>query len=163
MQVQVIAKAVGSESGQLQFRYFPTMPGNSTCHVQEKEDLQGEMMTDLGFFEGAQDCICPVTTISQVMRDHAIQQIDLLKVWQLQPSLCWVFWQYCKPWGIILMQACCCVDSVAITVIKPCLYRSGFCCQCATKKRVASIGWDRLSSLTCAVDTYQLSLITHVD
>lgn len=93
MQVHVIAKAVGSETGQLLFRYFPSMPGNSTCHVQEKEDLQGELMTDLWLFEGAHDYICPVTTVSQVMRDHAIQHIDLLKV--QRPSPCWVSWLNC--------------------------------------------------------------------
>ena len=53
IQVTVIPMAVGSELGELQFRYFPNMPGSSTCHVQEKEDIQGDMMRDLGMFDGA--------------------------------------------------------------------------------------------------------------
>ena len=55
------------------------MPGNSTCHVQDKEELQG-MMPDY-FFADAQDCDCPVTTISKLIHDHGITHIDLLKVW----------------------------------------------------------------------------------
>ena len=65
--------------GELQIRFYPNMPGNSTIHVQEKVDLQGEMMPDL-FFAYAEDCVCPVTTVSQLMKDHDISHIDLLKV-----------------------------------------------------------------------------------
>jgi len=65
--------------GELQIRFYPNMPGNSTSHVQEKVDLQGEMMPDL-FFAYAEDCVCPVTTVSQLMKDHDISHIDLLKV-----------------------------------------------------------------------------------
>ena len=77
--MQVITKAVGDKPGELKFRYYPAMPGNSTCHVQEKLDLQGESMPEW-FFEGAQDVVCPVTTISQIMQDYDIDHIDLLKV-----------------------------------------------------------------------------------
>ena len=75
----MIAQAVGSEVGEMQIRYYPNMPGNSTCHVQEKVSLQGDMMPDF-FFADGQDCVCPVTTVSQLMRDHDIKHIDLLKV-----------------------------------------------------------------------------------
>ncbi len=79
-QVRVIPKAVGAELGELQIRFYPNMPGNSTCHVQEKVELQGEMMPEL-FLADAEDCVCPVTTVSQLMKDHGISHIDLLKVW----------------------------------------------------------------------------------
>lgn len=55
------------------------MPGNSTCHVEEKEQLQRGEMAD-SFFEGGQDCMCPVTTISSLMDKCDITQVDLLKV-----------------------------------------------------------------------------------
>ncbi len=61
------------------FRYYPAMPGNSTCHVQEKEQLQRGIMPDR-FFNGSQDRTCPVTTISSLMEKHGICQVDLLKV-----------------------------------------------------------------------------------
>ncbi len=61
------------------FRYYPAMPGNSTCHVQEKEQLQRSIMPD-HFFLGSQDRTCPVTTISSLMEKHNICQVDLLKV-----------------------------------------------------------------------------------
>ena len=57
------------------------MPGNSTCHVQKKLDLQGESMPDF-FFQDAQDVVCPVTTVSHIMRDYNIKHVDLLKVSQ---------------------------------------------------------------------------------
>lgn len=79
MQVQVIPKAVGAKLGELQIRVYPNMPGNSTCHVQEKMDLQGEMMQE-SFFADAQDSVCPVTTISQLIKDNDLSHIDLLKV-----------------------------------------------------------------------------------
>ena len=75
----MVPKAVGAELGELHIRFYPNMPGNSTSHVQEKVDLQGEMMPDL-FFAYAEDCVCPVTTVSQLMKDHDISHIDLLKV-----------------------------------------------------------------------------------
>lgn len=76
--MKVIPSAVSSEEGELQFRYYPHMPGNSTCHVAEKEALQG--MMPAYFFEDAEDHVCPVTTISKLMEDYTIAQIDLLKV-----------------------------------------------------------------------------------
>lgn len=76
---------MGSELGELQIRFYPNMPGNSTCHVQEKVDLQGEMTPDF-FFADSQDCTCPVTTVSQLMEDHGMSCIDLLKVGFLQQS-----------------------------------------------------------------------------
>lgn len=76
--VQVIPSAVSSEEGELQFRYYPHMPGNSTCHVAEKEALQG--MMPAYFFEDAEDHVCPITTISKLMEDYQITHIDLLKV-----------------------------------------------------------------------------------
>lgn len=78
MQVAVIPEAVSNEVGELQFRYYPHMPGNSTCHVQEKEELQG--MMPAYFFADAQDCICPVTTVSKLIEDNSIEVINLLKV-----------------------------------------------------------------------------------
>ena len=63
----------------MMFRYYPAMPGNSTCRVQEKEQLQRGNMPD-HFFDGSQDCICAVTTVSSLMAQHNISQVDLLKV-----------------------------------------------------------------------------------
>ena len=60
-------KAIGAELGELQIRFYPNMPGKSTSHVQEKVDLQGEVMPQL-FFADAEDCVCPVTTVTQLMK-----------------------------------------------------------------------------------------------
>ena len=78
VQVTVIPAAVGDQAGELEFRYYPHMPGNSTCHTQEKWELQGSSPEYL--FLEAQDCLCPVTTISALMEEHAIAAIHLLKV-----------------------------------------------------------------------------------
>ena len=78
VQVTVIPAAVGDKPGELQFRYYPHMPGNSTCHTQEKWDLQGSFPEYL--FSEAQDCMCPVTTVSALMDEHNIAAVDLLKV-----------------------------------------------------------------------------------
>ena len=79
VQVQVIPKAVGPKLGELQIRFYPNMPGNSTCHVQEKLELQGDVMPE-SFFADAEDCVCPVTTVSHLLKDHDISRVDLLKV-----------------------------------------------------------------------------------
>ncbi len=79
MQVRIIPQAVAEAEGEEVFRYYPAMPGNSTCHVQEKEQLQRSIMPD-HFFLGSQDRTCPVTTISSLMEKHGICQVDLLKV-----------------------------------------------------------------------------------
>lgn len=79
MQVQIIPQAIAEAEGEEVFRYYPAMPGNSTCHVQEKEQLQRSIMPD-HFFLGSQDRTCPVTTISCLMEKHGICQVDLLKV-----------------------------------------------------------------------------------
>lgn len=79
MQVRVIPQAIAEAEGEKVFRYYPAMPGNSTCHVQEKEQLQRSIMPD-HFFLGSQDWTCPVTTISNLMVKHGICQVDLLKV-----------------------------------------------------------------------------------
>ncbi|KAL0051426.1 hypothetical protein WJX82_007304 [Trebouxia sp. C0006] len=77
--VQIIPQAIAEAEGEKVFRYYPAMPGNSTCHVQEKEQLQRSIMPD-HFFLGSQDRTCPVTTISCLMEKHGICQVDLLKV-----------------------------------------------------------------------------------
>ncbi|DBA81538.1 hypothetical protein WJX77_007263 [Trebouxia sp. C0004] len=77
--VRIIPQAVAEAEGEKVFRYYPAMPGNSTCHVQEKEQLQRGIMPD-HFFLGSQDRTCPVTTISSLMEKHGVCQVDLLKV-----------------------------------------------------------------------------------
>lgn len=47
--------------------------------MQEKLDLQGDMMPE-SFFADAEDCVCPVTTVSRLLKDHDISRVDLLKV-----------------------------------------------------------------------------------
>ena len=79
LQVQVVSTAVGQTEGEAVFRYFPAMPGNSTCHVHEKERLQREHMA-AHFFNDSQDCVCPVTTISHLMDQRGMHEIGLLKV-----------------------------------------------------------------------------------
>lgn len=79
LQVRVVPAAIGAQEGQVVFRYFPSMPGNSTCHVQEKERLQRGRMPD-HFFDDSQDCACRMTTVSSLMEQQGICQIDLLKV-----------------------------------------------------------------------------------
>ncbi|KAL0026049.1 hypothetical protein WJX79_005299 [Trebouxia sp. C0005] len=77
--VRIIPQAVAEAEGEKVFRYYPAMPGNSTCHVQEKEQLQRSIVPD-HFFLNSQDRRCPVTTISSLMDKHGICQVDLLKV-----------------------------------------------------------------------------------
>lgn len=77
--MQVVSQAVGQAEGEAVFRYYPAMPGNSTCHVVEKQELQRGRMADY-FFEGTQDCVCPVTTVSHLLEQHHIQELGLLKV-----------------------------------------------------------------------------------
>lgn len=79
LQVNIVPQAVGQTKGEAVFRYYPAMPGNSTCHVHEKQQLQRRYMA-AHFFTNAQDCVCPVTTISHLMDQHGVQEIDLLKV-----------------------------------------------------------------------------------
>lgn len=79
VQVRIIPQAIAEAEGEKVFRYYPAMPGNSTCLVQEKEQLQRGNMPD-HFFLGSQDRTCPVTTISSLMEKHGICQLDLLKV-----------------------------------------------------------------------------------
>ena len=79
LQVQVLTTAVGQTEGEAVFRYYPAMPGNSTCHVHEKEQLQREHMA-AHFFNDSQDCVCPVTTISHLMNKCGLHDINLLKV-----------------------------------------------------------------------------------
>lgn len=74
-----MSQAVGQTEGKAVFRYYPAMPGNSTCHVHEKQQLQREHMAGR-FFADSQDCVCPVTTISHLMDQHGTHEIHLLKV-----------------------------------------------------------------------------------
>ena len=82
LQVQVVPAAVGTEVGQRQFRYYPAMPGNSTCQVKEKEQLQKRIQSRR-YFADAEDLVCPVTSVSALMESHGIQRIDLMKVCKL--------------------------------------------------------------------------------
>lgn len=79
LQVKIVPQAVGQTEGEAVFRYYPAMPGNSTCHVREKQQLQHQH-TAAHFFTDAEDCVCPVTTISHLMERHDSQEINLLKV-----------------------------------------------------------------------------------
>ena len=79
LQVHIVSQAVGHTEGEAMFRYYPAMPGNSTCCVREKEQLQREHMA-AHFFADSQDCICPVTTISHLMDQHGVHEVNLLKV-----------------------------------------------------------------------------------
>lgn len=79
LQVQVLTTAVGQTEGEAVFRYYPAMPGNSTCRVREKEQLQHDRMA-AHFFNDSQDCVCPVTTISHLMDKCGMHEINLLKV-----------------------------------------------------------------------------------
>ncbi|KAL3142502.1 hypothetical protein ABBQ38_002826 [Trebouxia sp. C0009 RCD-2024] len=77
--VKTVPQAVGQAEGEAVFRYYPAMPGNSTCHVPEKQQLQHQHMA-AHFFTNAEDCVCPVTTISHLMERHDLQEINLLKI-----------------------------------------------------------------------------------
>ena len=81
LQVQIVSQAVGQKEGEAIFRYYPAMPGNSTCCMHEKEQLQRQHMAAC-FFADSQDCVRPVTTISNLMDQHGVHDIsiNLLKV-----------------------------------------------------------------------------------
>ena len=77
--MNIVPQEVGQTEGEAVFRYYPAMPGNSTCHVHEKQQLQDQHMA-AHFFTNADDCVCPVTTISHVVEQHDLHEINLLKV-----------------------------------------------------------------------------------
>ena len=72
-------QAVRQAEGEAVFRFYPAMPGNSTCHVMEKQQLQKQHMAQ-HFFDSSDDCVCSVTTVSHLIDEHNLQEIGLLKV-----------------------------------------------------------------------------------
>lgn len=74
-----MSEAVRRTEGEAVFRYYPAMPGNSTCRVHEKQQLQREHMA-AHYFTDSQDSVCPVTTISHLIEQHGVHEINLLKV-----------------------------------------------------------------------------------
>ena len=79
LQVHILPVGLGRETGQRVFTYYPRMPGNSTARPQEKVALQSGSMRP-SFFQDAQQVTCEVLTLDDVMTEHGIQRIDLLKV-----------------------------------------------------------------------------------
>ncbi|BDA42418.1 probable sterol 3-beta-glucosyltransferase at C-terminar half [Coccomyxa sp. Obi] len=78
-QVTVVPMALGRTATTKDFTYYPRMPGNTTSKPVEKAALQEGCM-DASYFEHASTHACQVTTLDDLMRQHAIIKIDLLKV-----------------------------------------------------------------------------------
>jgi FkbM family methyltransferase len=78
--------AVGSEDhAEMTFTYFPNMPGNSTTQPSLKDDqkpvleqLLGKEMSD--FLHQTETRTVPVRTLSSVIREHGITNVDYLKI-----------------------------------------------------------------------------------
>ena len=71
--------AVGSCQCHTIMTYYPRMPGNSTRCPAEKMQLQAGYMDD-SFFLDTQRHLCRVTTLSHILSQRGIRQIELLKV-----------------------------------------------------------------------------------
>lgn len=77
--VRVLPVALGAAGGSSRrFTFFPNMPGNSTAALAEKAQLQAGRMP-AARFANQHTAQCPVVTLSEVMRQEALQRVDLLK------------------------------------------------------------------------------------
>jgi len=82
--VEVVQVGVTNEAtarlGEADFTYFPSMPGNSTMHPDEKIMLQRDSMRP-EYFANSEVVSCPVATLTSVLKLHPdITRVDLLKI-----------------------------------------------------------------------------------
>ena len=95
--------ALGSHKGSARFRYYPRATGWSTCRPQRHERLRESLRAWIGGRDDQpvlsrlarfpalfslmtrplfafEEYMCPMTTLSEMMRDRSIDRIDLLKI-----------------------------------------------------------------------------------
>jgi hypothetical protein len=84
-QVHVLPLALGKTRRSADFTYYPNMPGNSTSRPAEKATLQRGSM-DAAFFAESTEYSCQVMTLDDVIQQHGIPSIDLLKVGAIHPQ-----------------------------------------------------------------------------
>ncbi|CAL9515871.1 31-O-demethyl-FK506 methyltransferase FkbM [Streptomyces sp. enrichment culture] len=85
--------AVARRPGHLRFTYYPQAPGNSGLHADRRADdeitlaflrnsgVEAEDAAELveGLHEGVELTV-PVTTVSELLRRHDVERVDLLKI-----------------------------------------------------------------------------------
>lgn len=77
--VTVIGSGLGNEPQEVaEFFYFPRTPGNSTRRLAEKMINESNML--VGSLSDAKSFTAPITTLSSLIKQHKLLNIDLLKI-----------------------------------------------------------------------------------